>query len=242
MIASKKWLRRRKLGVATLAAVAASATPALARPLANSDLPPELRDDALALRRPMPMLIQASARMRVRHGAHDTLRNDRFIESGEASFYRSSRIFHHTKTGERYDEMGMTAAHTSLPMGTRVKVTRLDTGRSIVVRINDRAGNQSRVIDLSYGAAQALGIHGVGQVALSYAAPDERVSEPVEVAEAPEGAEAADMPHHHLTPRHGRRHRHHVHQAASAAHRSSHVQFVALTRHSAPHQARLHRL
>ena len=239
MIAWKTWLRHKKLGVATLTALAATASPALARPLANSDLPPDLRDDAIAARR--PLLIQAAAHMRVRRARHVAMGDERFIESGEASFYRSSHVFHHTKTGERYDEMGMTAAHTSLPMGTRVKVTRLDTGRSIVVRINDRAGNQSRVIDLSYGAARALGIHGVGQVALSYAAPDERVSEPVEVAEAPEDAVAADMPRH-LIPRHGPRHRHHVHQSASAAHRSNHVRFVALTRHSAPHQARLHRL
>jgi rare lipoprotein A len=72
-----------------------------------------------------------------------------------------------TANGERYNPGGLTAAHRTLPFGTRVRVTSPATGRSVVVRINDRGpyvGN--RVIDLSVGAAQAIGLtsSGVGTV------------------------------------------------------------------------------
>ena len=68
-----------------------------------------------------------------------------------------------TATGERFDPSGMTAAHRTLPFGTRVRVTRVDTGNSVVVRINDRGPfKPGRVIDLSEGAAENLGITGVG--------------------------------------------------------------------------------
>jgi rare lipoprotein A len=57
----------------------------------------------------------------------------------------------------------MTAAHRTLPFGTRVKVTRVDTGDSVVVRINDRGPfKRGRVIDLSEGAARSLGMMNVG--------------------------------------------------------------------------------
>jgi rare lipoprotein A len=62
----------------------------------------------------------------------------------------------------------LTAAHRSLPFGSRVRVTNERTGRSVVVRINDRGPFVGgRVIDLSKAAAQAVGISGVGKVKLS---------------------------------------------------------------------------
>ena len=79
---------------------------------------------------------------------------------GEASFY--GRRFHGRRTanGERFDMNAMTAAHRTLPFGTRVRVTDLATGKNVVVRINDRGpfGERGRIIDLSMGAARALGI------------------------------------------------------------------------------------
>ena len=79
---------------------------------------------------------------------------------GLASSYGQGEV---TATGERFDPSGMTAAHRTLPFGTRVRVTRVDTGNSIVVRINDRGPfKPGRVIDLSAGAAENLGITGVG--------------------------------------------------------------------------------
>lgn len=74
-----------------------------------------------------------------------------------------------TANGERYNPGGLTAAHRSLPFGTRVRVTSASTGRSVVVRINDRGPFVgSRIIDLSTGAARAIGLtnSGVGKVRL----------------------------------------------------------------------------
>jgi rare lipoprotein A len=88
---------------------------------------------------------------------------------GQASFYgnQPGEGGPLTANGERYNPGGLTAAHKTLPFGTRVRVTSPRTGRSVVVRINDRgpyAGN--RVIDLSVGAARAIGLtsSGVGTV------------------------------------------------------------------------------
>ncbi|MCC6717713.1 MAG: septal ring lytic transglycosylase RlpA family protein, partial [Acetobacteraceae bacterium] len=63
----------------------------------------------------------------------------------------------------------LTAAHASLPLGSRVRVTVADTGRSVVVTINDRPGTRRRIIDLSRAAAAELGIvaRGIARVALS---------------------------------------------------------------------------
>jgi rare lipoprotein A len=61
----------------------------------------------------------------------------------------------------------LTAAHRTLPFGTRIKVVHQKTGRSVVVRINDRGPYaHGRVIDLSWASAQAIGLSGVAQVAL----------------------------------------------------------------------------
>lgn len=79
---------------------------------------------------------------------------------GTASFYS-----HGSKTanGERYDPNGLTAAHRTLPFGTRVRVTDVKTRRSVVVRINDRGPFiKGRIIDVSRGAASQLGMIGRG--------------------------------------------------------------------------------
>jgi rare lipoprotein A len=82
---------------------------------------------------------------------------------GIASFYGYDGSGNRTATGERFNPEGMTAAHRSLPFGTRVRVTNTRNGRSVVVRINDRGPFiRGRVIDLSYGAARAIGMIGKG--------------------------------------------------------------------------------
>jgi rare lipoprotein A len=79
---------------------------------------------------------------------------------GLASFYWQDQK---TASGETFDKMALTAAHRTLPFNTRVRVTHLGNGRSIVVRINDRGPFKAgRVIDLSYAAAGAIGMHGQG--------------------------------------------------------------------------------
>src|SRR3954469_351373 len=90
------------------------------------------------------------------------------IQSGGASWYGPG--FHGKKTAsrERFNPHALTPPPRSLPFGSRVQVTSERTGRSVVVRINDRgpfAGG--RVIDLSKAAAQAVGISGVGRVKLT---------------------------------------------------------------------------
>jgi len=84
-------------------------------------------------------------------------------QSGWASYY--GREFYHRKTasGERFDPNELTAAHRTLPFGTRVRVTNLDNGKRVVVRINDRGPfKQGRVLDLSPAAARKLGFAAAG--------------------------------------------------------------------------------
>ena len=82
-----------------------------------------------------------------------------------ASWYGRQHHGKRTASGEPYDMNALTAAHRSLPLGTRVVVTNLDNGRSIEVRINDRGPyTDGRVIDLSYAAARRLGAVGAGVV------------------------------------------------------------------------------
>lgn len=89
--------------------------------------------------------------------------------SGKASFYWQG---HKTANGERFHPGGLTAAHRTLPFGTRVRVTNLRNGRSVLVRINDRGPFiKGRNIDLSRGAATVIGMlnQGVAPVRLAIA-------------------------------------------------------------------------
>jgi rare lipoprotein A len=98
-----------------------------------------------------------------------------FNQLGIASWY--GKKFHGRKTssGEIYNMYAMTAAHKTLPLGTWVQVRRLDTGRQIVVRINDRGPFiRNRIIDLSYTAAKKLGIVGSGTARVEVLALGER--------------------------------------------------------------------
>lgn len=81
-------------------------------------------------------------------------------ETGLASFYWHGQK---TASGERFNPSAMTAAHRTRPFGQRVRVTNLSNGRVVVVRINDRGPFiRGRVIDLSRGAASAIGMTGSG--------------------------------------------------------------------------------
>lgn len=85
-------------------------------------------------------------------------------QSGIASVYSGGR----TANGEHANPHGMTAAHRSLPFGTLVQVTNERTGRSVVVRINDRGPFiRGRVIDLMPAAARAIGFSGLAHVTLT---------------------------------------------------------------------------
>jgi rare lipoprotein A len=100
-------------------------------------------------------------------------------EVGVASWYGEPFHGRLTANGERYDMHAYTAAHRLYPFGTRLRVTNLDNGRSVMVRVNDRGPFvKGRIIDLSYSAATDLGMvpNGTTRVRL------ERVSVPASVA------------------------------------------------------------
>jgi len=86
-----------------------------------------------------------------------------YVAEGLASWYGTKFHGRRTSSGEEYNMFAMTAAHTTLPLPTYVRVTRLDTGTSVVVRVNDRGPFvDDRLIDLSYAAARRLDMHDDG--------------------------------------------------------------------------------
>ena len=83
----------------------------------------------------------------------------RVIGTGVASYYGGRFHGRRTASGERFNQNALTAAHRTLPFGTRVRVVHVRSGRSVVVRINDRGPvSRRRIIDLSKGAARRLGM------------------------------------------------------------------------------------
>lgn len=81
------------------------------------------------------------------------------LSEGDASYYGNELAGRPTASGESFDPEGLTAAHRTLPFGTRIRVTNVANGRSVVVRVNDRgpfSGN--RVLDLSQSAARQIGM------------------------------------------------------------------------------------
>jgi rare lipoprotein A len=96
------------------------------------------------------------------------------VEEGVASFYGRAHHGRRTASGERFDMRAMTCAHPTVPFGTLLRVTDVETGRSVVVRVNDRGPYaRGRVVDLSLAAAKALGIleRGVARVRVEPAGP-----------------------------------------------------------------------
>jgi rare lipoprotein A len=89
----------------------------------------------------------------------------RVSQTGIASWYGPGFHGKATASGVVYNQHDLTAAHQTLPLGTRVLVTNLDNGRSIEVLINDRGPfAKARIIDLSYAAAESLGMIGPGTI------------------------------------------------------------------------------
>lgn len=79
-------------------------------------------------------------------------------KAGTASFYNDKYHGQPTSSGEAYDKNALTAAHNSLPLGTRLRVTNLKNNRSVIVKVNDRMDQSNkRLIDLSKKAAKQLG-------------------------------------------------------------------------------------
>ena len=144
---------------------------AMARPLQSTEPAPspsgdvairEVEQEPVLEPKPRPVVPQpiapAPQPRRVKH-----------VSSGEASWYGPGFFGNRTANGEVFRPGTFTAAHRTLPFGTRVRVTNLWNGRSTEVRINDRGPfHGNRVIDLAHGAAQKLGLtaSGIAQVRL----------------------------------------------------------------------------
>src|SRR5690606_15452072 len=109
-----------------------------------------------------------------------------FVETGIASYYGNKFHGRRTSNQEVYDMYAFTAAHKSLPLPSFARVTNLDNGRSVVVRVNDRGPfHEGRVVDLSYAAAVKLDIHrqGTGRVEVRGLGPGDAT--PPQLATAP---------------------------------------------------------
>lgn len=120
-----------------------------------------------------------------------------YRERGLASWY--GRKFHNQKTatGEIYDMYAMTAAHPTLPLPSYARVTYLGSGKSVIVRVNDRGPfHPGRVIDLSYAAAYRIGIaqRGSGEVEVESVLPSDAPSTPAMVPLPPVAASEAVAP------------------------------------------------
>jgi peptidoglycan lytic transglycosylase len=102
----------------------------------------------------------ASARKHTPFARHNNATSTQIASQGVASFYTEGQ---QTASGEKFDTNDLTAAHPTLPFGTRLRVTNIATGRSVTVRVNDRGPYvPGRVVDVSHSAANALGMVGSG--------------------------------------------------------------------------------
>jgi rare lipoprotein A len=102
----------------------------------------------------------ASAKKHTPFARHNNAAPTKMASQGVASFYTEDQ---ETASGEKFDTNDLTAAHPTLPFGTRLRVTNVETGRSVTVRVNDRGPYVAgRVVDVSHSAADALGMVGSG--------------------------------------------------------------------------------
>ena len=96
------------------------------------------------------------------------------IGGGMASYYGNELAGNRTASGERFNPSQLTAAHRSLPFGSRVRVTNTANGDSVIVRINDRGPfSHGRVIDVSHSAAREIGMHRSGTARVKLALLDD---------------------------------------------------------------------
>ena len=107
----------------------------------------------------MPLIVHAK---KAHHQPVHAAKADKKM-SGFASFYATKFNGRRTASGEKFNNNAMTAAHKSLPFGSKVQVTNVRNGKSVVVRINDRGPYvRGRIIDLSKAAARKIGIGRTG--------------------------------------------------------------------------------
>jgi peptidoglycan lytic transglycosylase len=109
---------------------------------------------------PVTRRVAVVARKHTPFAAHKPAGDTPVASQGLASFYTEGT---QTASGEKFDTHELTAAHPTLPFGTRLRVTNVATGRSVTVRVNDRGPFvPGRAVDVSYAAAESLGMVGKG--------------------------------------------------------------------------------
>jgi len=146
------------LAAASLAACAQSSVVSK-----NSELPVASRQASLEHNRKTSFVTNRRVAVTKKHtpfASHKNAAETRVASHGLASFYTEGT---QTASGERFDTHELTAAHRTLPFGTRLRVTNVATGRSVTVRVNDRGPFvPGRVVDVSHSAAETLGMVGGG--------------------------------------------------------------------------------
>jgi rare lipoprotein A len=142
------------LGAASLAACAQSSVVTK-----NAELPGGNRQASLQPHRTASFTTIRRVAVAKKHTPFATRKNPgetQMASQGVASFYTEGT---QTANGEKFDTHALTAAHPTLPFGTKLRVTNVATGRSVTVRINDRGPYvPGRIVDVSYSAADALGM------------------------------------------------------------------------------------
>jgi rare lipoprotein A len=170
------WGRAALVATATLG-LAACGGGASVRPVApvNGPIPPPAPRAVVA--DPAPFVRGTLRPYVVRGRAYTPVIDEAYDRTGIASWYGDYFHGRATATGEIYDMDGLSAAHTTLPLPSLAEVTNLATGQTIIVRVNDRGPFVGdRLIDLSRGAADALGIRnqGLAEVRVRYLGPAPR--------------------------------------------------------------------
>jgi rare lipoprotein A len=156
----------RRPGVCLAAAVAfgslVSATPGLA------DIPANTPAEAPAAPAPVVEPVAQPAMAAPAETVVEAEPQPEHLGEGEASFYGYELAGNRTASGERFNPKALTAAHRTLPLGTKLRVTNKTNGKSVIVRINDRGPFvKRRLIDVSLAAAQQINMVRAGKAAVS---------------------------------------------------------------------------
>ena len=148
--------KARRIGVRTLAAIAAAGLMHSTPGLAQIDHATVAAVEALA--DPVEAPVAAAPT------------EEAILAEGEASYYGRELAGNRTASGERFNPRAFTAAHRTLPLGSKLRVTNKANGRSVIVRINDRGPfAKSRLIDISYAAAEEISMVRAGKARVSLA-------------------------------------------------------------------------
>lgn len=157
--------RRAFLLACSVLLVACSSAPVNDEADSGPDVPPDLRhvQEPVPRKEPRSRFGNPESYTVLGETYHVLDSAEGFSQRGIASWYGNKFHGKRTSSGEPYDMYKMTAAHKTLPLPVHVRVTNLDNGKSVIVRVNDRGPfKEGRIIDLSYAAAHKIGMTGTG--------------------------------------------------------------------------------